>query len=218
VVRVDTDLVVEPVLVIQPDGKIINGLTKDDFIVKENDQTQQLASLSLGDSKEVPRSIVLIIDYSASQLPFIRTSIESAKQLVDKLNPKDRMAIVTDDVRLLVDFTTDKQLLKSRLEGLKASALAGNVGASDQFDALMATLTEIFNNADIRPIVIFQTDGDEFDDLRGNAPPTRFLVTGAIQFPECADGGREKQSYDLSGHFRDSLRGGPRSGISRTSA
>ena len=130
----------------------------------------------------MPRSIVLIIDYSASQLPFIRTSIESAKQLVDKLNPKDRMAIVTDDVRLLVDFTTDKQLLKSRLEGLKASALAGNVGASDQFDALMATLTEIFNNADIRPIVIFQTDGDEFDDLRGNAPPTRFWLPARFSF------------------------------------
>jgi VWFA-related protein len=182
VVRVDTDMVVEPVLVIQPDGKIINGLTKDDFIVKENEQTQQLASLSLGDSKEVPRSIVLIIDYSSSQLPFIRTSIESAKKLVDKLNPKDRMAIVTDDVRLLVDFTTDKQLLKSRLEGLKASALAGNVGASDQFDALMATLTEIFNNADVRPIVIFQTDGDEFDDLRGNAPPTRFWLPARFSF------------------------------------
>ncbi len=176
VVRVDTDLVVLPVLVIQPDGKIINGLTKDDFIVKESDQPQQVSSFSRGDSKEMPRSIVLIIDYSASQLPYIRTSIESAKQLVDKLNPKDRMAIVTDDVRLLVDFTSDKQLLKSQLETLKTSALAGNVGASDQFDSLMATLTEIFNSGDVRPIVIFQTDGDELDNLKGNLAPSPYWL------------------------------------------
>ena len=176
VVRVMTDMVVNPVVVVSPDGKIVNGLTKDDFIVKEDDQLQQVASFSRGDSKELPRSIVLIIDYSASQLPYIRTSIESAKQLVDKLNPKDRMAIVTDDVRLLVDFTTDRELLKSQLEGLKNSALAGNIGASDQFDAMMATLTEIFNGQDTRPIIIFQTDGDELDNLKGNAPPIQMWL------------------------------------------
>jgi VWFA-related protein len=124
----------------------------------------------LGDSKDVPRSIVLIIDYSGSQLPYIQTSIEAAKMLVDKLNPKDRMAVVTDDVNLLVDFTSDKDLLKKRLESLKESALSGALGASEQYDALMATMTELFSPADARPIVIFQTDGDELEALKGGSP------------------------------------------------
>lgn len=51
----------------------------------------------------VPRTIVLIIDYSGSQLPFIKNSVAAAKVLVDKLGPKDLMAIVTDDVELLLD-------------------------------------------------------------------------------------------------------------------
>jgi Mg-chelatase subunit ChlD len=168
VVRVETDLVVCAVLVVDKEGKIVRGLNREDFIVKEDDKLQEVASLSLGDNKDLPRSIVLVIDYSGSQLPYIRTSIESARMLVDKLNPKDRMAVVTDDVKLLVDFTSDKELLKARLESLKISAQAGRIGASDQYDALLASLNELFSNEDVRPIVIFQTDGDQLESLKGN--------------------------------------------------
>ena len=90
--------------------------------------------------------------------------------LVDKLNPRDRMAVVTDDVNLLVDFTSDKDLLKSRLDSLRQSALSGKLGASDQYDALMATLLELFDGEDVRPIVIFQTDGDQLESLKGGTP------------------------------------------------
>lgn len=167
VVRVDTDLVVCPMLVVDARGNIVKGLTREDFIVKEDDQLQEVATLSMGDNKNLTRSIVLIIDYSGSQLPYINTSIESAKKLVDKLNPKDRMAIVTDDVRLLADFTSDKQLLKTQLETLKISALDGTIGASEQYDALLASLNELFNSEDVRPIIIFQTDGDQLESLKG---------------------------------------------------
>lgn len=168
VVRVETDLVVCTILVLDAEGKIIRGLTTEDFIVKEDDKMQEVATLSLGDNKDVPRSIVLVIDYSGSQLPYIKTSIESAKMLVDKLNPKDRMAVVTDDVQLLVDFTSDKQLLKAELETLKISALSGSIGASDQYDALLASLNELFSREDVRPIIIFQTDGDQLESLNGS--------------------------------------------------
>ena len=40
------------------------------------------------------------------------------------------------------------------------------VGRSKQYSALMATLNEAFNDADQRPIVIFQTDGDQLGLLR----------------------------------------------------
>ncbi len=172
IVRVDTDLVVCDVLIIDQQGRTISGLTKDDFIVKEDNQTQEVGSFSLGDSDAVPRSIVLIIDYSSSQLPYVITSVEAAKTLVDKLNPRDRMALVTDDVKLLVDFTGDKGLLKAKLDSLKARAMSGWLGRSKQYDALMATLNELFSREDQRPIIIFQTDGDQLDDLSGRPRPT----------------------------------------------
>jgi VWFA-related protein len=184
VVRVDTDLVVCPVLVLDAQGKIVTGLTREDFIVKEDDQTQEIGSFSLGDSKDVARSIVLIIDYSGSQSPYIQTSIEAAKILVDKLNPKDRMAIVTDDVKLLADFTTDKELLKQQLDGLKANALSGRIGLSEQYDALMATLNELFSREDVRPIIIFQTDGDELGSLKGGEPLSLFSLPRKFSYQD----------------------------------
>lgn len=161
VIRVETNLVVNDVFVTDGQGRAVSGLKKEDFIVMENGQPQKIETFVLGNDAAVPRSIVLIMDYSVSQLPYIQTSVEAAKTLVDQLNPKDRMAIVTDDIELLTNFTRDKNLLKEKLELLKIKALAGSVGRSEQYSALYAVLNEIFDEEDVRPIVFFQTDGDE---------------------------------------------------------
>ena len=178
VVRVETSLVVSSILVLDGQGSPVQGLTRDDFAVAEDGQPQQVGSFSLGDNTAVPRSIVLIIDYSGSQAPFIGTSVEAAKTLVDKLAPRDRMAIVTDDVELLVDFTSDKKKLKEKLEFLKMKSTSNaywvthlragerRYGRSAQYSALMATLKEAFGDEDQRPVIIFQTDGDELGYLR----------------------------------------------------
>lgn len=185
VIKVETNLVRSDVLVIDQRGRAISGLKKEDFVVTENDVPQEIGTFSLGDSADVPRSIVLIIDYSGSQLPFIKNSVEAAKVLVDKLNPRDRMAIVTDDVKLLAEFTDDKELLKKKLDSLVKEVKSGEIGKSLQYSALMATLNEMFDDEDIRPIIIFQTDGDQaFDILRedgqSNQPKTRYTTTFTI--------------------------------------
>jgi hypothetical protein len=79
------------------------------------------------------------------------------------------MAIVTDDVELIQDFTKDKHKLKSKLDSLLKWISHSYFGKSKQYSALLATLNEAFNNEDQRPIVIFQTDGDQLGYLR-NSP------------------------------------------------
>lgn len=174
VVRVETTLVVSDVLVLDKEMRPVQGLTKDDFIITEDGKPQEVGAFSLGDDAKVPRSIVLIMDYSVSQLPYIETSVKAAKTLVDKLNPRDAMAIVTDDVELLVDLTRDKELLKQRLDFLQKKARPPAppsrraFGRSKQYSALMATLKEAFDDEDQRPVIIFQTDGDELQSLRSS--------------------------------------------------
>jgi VWFA-related protein len=170
VVHIETRLVACGVLVLDRRGNAVEGLTQDDFLITEDGQPQRISHYSLGSEVKVGRSIVLILDYSSSLLPFIETSTEAAKALVDKLGPKDRMAVVTDDVSLLVDFTSDKAKLKEALDSLKRKTTSGQSGRSVQFSALMATLREIFDEEDIRPIVVFQTDGDELPFLQPAAP------------------------------------------------
>ncbi len=170
VIKVETNLVRTDVLVIDPKGAAVLGLKESDFVVTEDDNEREIGTFSLGDSAAIPRSIVLIIDYSGSQYPYINTSIDAAKVLIDKLNPNDRMAIVTDNVELLCDFTLDKDVLKRNLDLLANRVRNNEAGKSLQYSALMATLNELFDNGDIRPIVIFQTDGDQYLDIKPAHP------------------------------------------------
>lgn len=170
VIRVETNLVVNDIFVSDKQGRAISGLTKEDFIVTEDNQPQKIDTFTLGGDAKIPRSIVLIMDYSGSLLPYIKNSVEAAKVLIDQLNPEDRMAIVTDDIELLTDFTRDKTLLKEKLESLKTKALSGKPGRSEQYSALYAVLNEIFDEEDVRPIIFFQTDGDEYYALKGGRP------------------------------------------------
>jgi VWFA-related protein len=171
VVRVETNLVVCDVQVRDRSGRIVEGLTQEDFLVTEAGLPQHIEHFSLGNDQRVGRSLVLLIDYSGSQSPYIKSSVAAAKILIDQLNPKDVMAIVTDDVALLVDFTRDKPRLKQALDSLVKKSAAREYGRSSQFSALMATVREMFTESDIRPVVIFQTDGDELFCLQPSNPP-----------------------------------------------
>ena len=185
VVRIDTSLVVSDLSVVDKQGHIVQGLKASDFAIKEDGTPQQVGHFLLGDNTNVSRSIVLIIDYSGSQFPYIKNSVDAAKILVDKLGPLDRMAIVTDDIELLVDFTNDKRNLKKKLDSLveKNRGKKGflgfgsnsrQFGRSAQYSALMATLKEAFDEEDQRPIIVFQTDGDEALYLRNS------IITPAV--------------------------------------
>ena len=166
VVRVSTDLVVNDVLVTNQKGNVILGLQKDDFTVMEDGAPQTIQMFASGESATVPRSLVLIIQCGGLQGPYMKTSVEAAKVLIDKLAPQDRMAIVTSDLKLRLDFTQDKTLLKKTLDSLvpsdgrkiafttcgdplqtpDARRLDTSYSVrSDEFDTLVAVLNEMFD-------------------------------------------------------------------------
>ena len=179
VVRIDTSLVATDLLVLDRQGRPVRGLVASDFIISEDDKPQQVGHFLLGSNTSVPRSIALIIDYSGSQFPYIQNSVDAAKVMIDKLGPRDRLAIITDDIEMLCDFTANKSELKKKLDillersrGKKAFLGLGGknrrLGLSAQYSALMATLREAFDAEDQRPIIVFQTDGDEAKYLRNS--------------------------------------------------
>jgi len=185
IIRIDTSLVSCELLVVDREGKSVAGLTAADFTIAEDNTSQTVGHFLTGDNLSVPRTIVLIFDYSGSQLPYLKNSVNAAKVLVDKLGPNDMMAIVTDDVELLQDFTSDKKKLKGKLDRIEKLTrkeitafdyVNSRLGRSKQYSALMATLNEAFNDADVRPIIIFQTDGDEAYFLKNS--PTMTIPEG----------------------------------------
>ena len=185
-IKLETLYVVFDIVVQNSSGRIVKGLDRDDFIITEDGKRQETATLALGDGESLPRSIVLIIDSSGSQMPYLETSIAAAKTLIDRLGPMDELAIVTQDVKLVADFTSDKLKLKRVLDSILKEHRKGKHGKSFQFSALFATLRELTTNEETRPIIIFQTDGDEapafrdqpdlerFEYLRGDSPLPEF--------------------------------------------
>jgi hypothetical protein len=118
--RVETVLTVFDLLVVDKQGQLIKGLGKDDFEIEEDGIPQQVSTFALGDGGSVPRSIVLVVDYSSSQVPYLDRCLLAAQRLIDQINPKDRMAIVTDDIALLVPFTQTKTSSSLAWFGFKA--------------------------------------------------------------------------------------------------
>jgi VWFA-related protein len=178
-IKVDTLLVnLDVVVTDETESRFITGLKPEDFVIVEDNVPQQLATLTLGDDAErLPRSIVLVFDWSGSQMPYLEASVKAAKTLVDQLAKTDRMAIVTDSVFLMVEFTNDKKRLKSSLDALLKQTKNGWHGRSKQFSALLATLRELIGEETRRPIIIFQTDGDEAREL-ANTTGARSTAAG----------------------------------------
>lgn len=161
-IRIKTDLVVSDVLVVNQKGNAVLGLKQSDFVVAEDGTEQKVELFTFGENSSVPRSIVLIIDYSGNLPFYIENSVNAAKMLVDKLNPQDKMAVVTDEIKLLSDFTNDKTRLKSVLESVKKrDRLSSDGNRGEAYSALLAVLNELFDTETVRPIVIFQSGGGE---------------------------------------------------------
>jgi VWFA-related protein len=169
VIKVETNLVVLDVFVTeQTKLRALTGLGKDDFVVTEDAVPQQVSMFSVGANPSLPRSIVLIIDFSSSLSRYLERSVEAAKILVNRLGPKDEMAIVNDEVELMVSFTSDKKRLKSALDSLKNRPRGAH--GSRQLSALFVTLRELSGAGQGRPIIIIQSDGDEIMNLRDQQP------------------------------------------------
>ncbi len=165
-VKLDTLYVVLPVTVTdRATSRFVEGLGKDDFIITEDGRAEQVAAVTTGEDATLPRSIILVMDSSGSQTAYLEASIQAARTLVSELAPSDEMAVVTDTIELLADFTSDKSRLISGLESLKARARSLDRKKprerSLQFSALFAALRELVPNDDHRSVIIFQTDGDE---------------------------------------------------------
>lgn len=70
---------------------LVNGLTKEDFIVTDEGQPQTIVSFDHGDE---PLNLLLLLDISDSMQPYIEEISHTARQALEHLRPGDRVAIM----------------------------------------------------------------------------------------------------------------------------
>jgi VWFA-related protein len=136
-------------------GRAIHGLKAEDFVITENGQERPITAV---EATRTPFNLVLLLDVSGSveeRLDFIR---KAALDFLKTVSPEDRIAIISfrDDIQLVSDFTTDRQLLAARIKQIDAG------GATSLYDALAYTLVNTLKPLrGERTAIVILSDGDD---------------------------------------------------------
>src|SRR5262245_9739042 len=132
IIKVDTDMVLLDVTVIDQNNIPVMNLKKEDFSVYEDKVKQTIESVS---REEVPVSFGMVIDTSGSMKPKLQTVSDAALSLVKQMRLDDEAFVASfkAEPELAQDFTSDRRELEDAIGELYTS------GGTALLDAIIAT-------------------------------------------------------------------------------
>jgi len=147
-------------------GKPVSGLTRDDFVLKQDGKQQVITYFSQG--SELPLTLALMVDTSGSQHAYIQDEIAAGHAFFPSMmtRPDDRAVLVQFDDRVLqlATLTGNETTLEHALAYLSQShadiGFAGR-GGTLLFDAIGdVSRLELGNQMGRRAMVILTDGGD----------------------------------------------------------
>ena len=113
-IKVDVNLVLVPVTVTDPMNRLVTGLERENFLLSEGSQGQQIRSFS---SEDAPLSLGVIFDLSGSMSNKIEKSKQAVVEFFKTANPEDEFFMIgfSDKPELLVDFTNSIEDIQGKL-------------------------------------------------------------------------------------------------------
>jgi VWFA-related protein len=136
-------------------GRAIGGMRESDFTVWENGVERRVTNVSPANE---PFNLVLLLDVSGSveeRMDFIR---KAARDFLRTTSPQDRISIISfrDDIQVISDFSTDRQLLSKKLDEMDAG------GGTALYDALGYVLAAPLKRLrGERTAIVVMSDGDD---------------------------------------------------------
>jgi len=123
-----------PATVRDKHGKIVNNLTKDDFVLEEDGRAQTLRYFS--QENNLPLTLGLLVDTSMSQRRVLGQERTASSSFIDQmLRPgKDKAFLIHFDheVELDQDLTSSREKLRSALDSLQTPQFAQTSGGNSQ--------------------------------------------------------------------------------------
>jgi len=131
-IKLDTDLVLLDVTVVDQNNQPIFDLNKNDFEVYEDKIRQTIEEVS---REEVPLSFGMVIDTSGSMRSKLQDVSNAALDLIKQMRPDDEafLAQFKAEPELVQDFSSDRRELEDALGELFTS------GGTSLLDAIIAT-------------------------------------------------------------------------------
>jgi Ca-activated chloride channel family protein len=153
-IRVNSTLVLIPVVVTDRLNRLVLGLAKENFRLFEEDREQQIFSLSSGD---VPVSIGLVFDCSGSMENKLWKSQAAVAEFLRAANREDEFFLVefNNRARLEQPFTTNPREIQNHLAGAVAQ------GATALLDAVHLAMLEMRAARNSRKALLIVSDGGD---------------------------------------------------------
>jgi Ca-activated chloride channel homolog len=157
-ISVNSDLVALPVRVTDSNGKIVSGLTLQDFTVFEDGRPQKL---TLFQQEDAPVTVGLVVDHSRSMGPKLAEVSTAVLAFAHSSNPEDEMFVVdfNDDVWLQIlggkPFTHIADDLEKEIAAVSAR------GRTALYDAVAEGLNHLrFGHCEKKALIIVSDGGD----------------------------------------------------------
>jgi VWFA-related protein len=172
-------------------GGLVGNLNKDDFKILEDGKEQQVKYFNR--ETDLPLTIGLLIDVSASQMNLIEIEKNAASQFFGTVLRKQDLAFLIsfgEDAELLQDYTNSSKLLRAGLDGLQVSSGVGGVGPGPVptisqprgtvlYDAVYLAAADQLRGQVGRKVLVLITDGED--------QGSRYKISQSIEAAQKAD-------------------------------
>lgn len=154
-IRVAVDLVNINFSATDKNGRMVPGLTANDFIIEEDGKRQEVAQFSR--ERELPLTLALLVDISPSVEPVFEEEKRTASAFLRSvLGKRDLALVIAFDrwVTLTQDYSEDISSLTRAIEGLKLSK-----GGTSLFDAVYLAGSDKLAREAGRKAIVILSDG-----------------------------------------------------------
>jgi Ca-activated chloride channel family protein len=152
--RIDTNLVLVPVSVLDPQNHPVTGLEKEHFRVLEDRVEQSITHFSMDDE---PVAVGLVFDISGSMGPKLQKSRQAAAEFFRTANTDDEFFLVefNDQPKLVVPLTQNADEIQNQL------TWAQSKGRTALLDAVFLSLSEMKKSKKNRKALLIISDGGD---------------------------------------------------------
>jgi len=152
--RVDVNLVLVPVTVVDANNRPVLDLPQQDFTLFEGGAPQQIRSFTREDG---PISVALILDFSGSmenKIEFVKQAVE---EFFDNANPEDDYYVITvsDRPRLVADASQSINTILAQL------AMVEPKGMTSLYDSIYLGVNKLHNSRYKRRAMVIVSDGGD---------------------------------------------------------
>jgi VWFA-related protein len=172
-------------------GGLVGSLNKADFKVFEDGKEQEVKYFNR--ETDLPLTIGLLIDVSASQMNLIEIEKNAAYQFFGSVLRKQDLAFLIsfgEDSELLQDYTNSAKLLRAGLDGLHVSSGVGGFGPGPVptisqprgtvlYDAVYVASADQLKGQVGRKVLVLITDGED--------EGSKYKISQAIEAAQKAD-------------------------------